>query len=86
MRRRTAARAGLWLTVFAAGGSLVGVVGFGLLWRGASQLHGAQAVLGLALLLLGLDRASTALRISLRSRRAVAAIQHDAAEKGAGPR
>lgn|GEM_PF-3726509 len=76
MRRNAAARAGVWLTIYAVGGSLVGVVGFGLLWSGVTDLEWGRAFLGLALLVLGLDRAGTAMHISLRSRRAVSALHH----------
>jgi len=75
MSRPGAARAGVWLTIYAAGGSLVGIVGFGMLWNGLTHSEWARAVLGLALLLLGLDRAGTALHLSLRSRMAVAALR-----------
>ena len=79
MKHPGARRAGVWLTIYAAGGSLVGVVGFGTLWSGLARTEWARAVLGLALLLLGLDRAGTALHLSLRPRRAVAAT--DGAER-----
>jgi len=75
VRRHAATRAGIWLTLYAAGGSIVGVVGFGLLWSGAEHEQWARAILGLALLALGLDRAGTALNISLRSRHAVATLR-----------
>ena len=68
-----AARAGIWLSIYAWGGSLVGILGFGMLWRGFSSLKWPEALLGLALLVLGLDRAGTAFAMSMRSRRAVAA-------------
>ncbi len=62
--------AGVWLTVYALGGSLVGVIGFGLLWNGVSHLAWGQALFGLALAVLGLDRAANALAASLLARRA----------------
>lgn len=64
----TAARTGIWLSIYAWGGSLVGVLGFGLLWRGLSHLQWIEAIMGLGLLLLGLDRASVAFKASMRSR------------------
>lgn len=70
--RPAAVRAGVWLTIYALGGSIVGVLGFGLLWRGAASLTWGRALLGLALLVLGLDRAGTALHLSFRSRHATA--------------
>jgi hypothetical protein len=75
MKAPAARRAGVWLTIYAAGGSLVGVAGFGMLWSGLTAADWARAVVGLALLLLGLDRAGTALHLSLRSVRAVAAAE-----------
>ena len=77
--RPAAIRATFWLSVYAWGGSLVGVLGFGMLWRGASGQRWPEAVLGLGLLVLGLDRAATAFAISLRSRRAVARAASPAA-------
>jgi hypothetical protein len=71
MRRSGAARAGIWLSIYAWGGTLVGIVGFGMLWRGASALRWPEAAGGLGLLVLGLDRAGTAFALSMRSRRAV---------------
>ncbi len=72
MSRPGAARAGIWLSIYAWGGSLVGILGFGLLWKGCSTLTWPEAAMGLGLLVLGLDRAGTAFAISMRSRRAVA--------------
>jgi hypothetical protein len=72
MSRGGAARAGLWLSVFAWGGSLVGTLGFGLLWRALAARQWAGAALGLALCVLGVDRAATAWAISVRARHAVA--------------
>ena len=73
MSRPGATRAGIWLSIYAWGGSLVGILGFGMLWRGFSSMEWPEALLGLALLVLGLDRAGTAFAMSMRSRRAVAA-------------
>ena len=75
MKRRRAVRAGVWLTIYAAGGSLVGVVGFGTLWQGIAHMQWARAIMGLGLLLLGLDRAAAAMQASTQSRRAVAALR-----------
>lgn len=72
MTRPAAARAGIWLSIYAVGGSLVGILGFGMLWSGLSGRRWSEALLGLGFLVLGLDRAGTAFAISLRSRRAVA--------------
>ncbi len=84
MSRRGARRAGVWLSIYAWGGSLAGVLGFGLLWKGCSTLAWPEAAMGLGFLLLGLDRAATALAISLHSRRAVAARR--AGAEGTGHR
>ncbi len=69
MTRTGAVRAGIWLSIYAGGGSLVGCLGFGLLWRGLSGRAWSEALLGLGLLLLGLDRAAVAFTMSMRARR-----------------
>ncbi len=79
MTRPGAAWAGAWLSIYAIGGSLVGILGFGMLWRGLSGRAWSEALLGLGLLGLGLDRAATAFAISMRSRRAVARRRVEAA-------
>jgi hypothetical protein len=70
VKARGAAVAGLWLTFYAVAGSGVGVLGFGLLWSGLAGLAWARAAFGLALVLLGLDRAGAALNASVLARRA----------------
>ena len=85
MTRPAGARAGVWLSIYAVGGSLVGILGFGMLWRGLSGRVWPEALLGLGLLVLGLDRAGTAFAISMRSRRAVA-IKRAAIGKNGGGR
>ena len=77
MSRRGAARAGLWLSACAWGGSLAGILGFGVLWRGLAGREWAGAALGLALVVLGVDRAGAALAASMRAR-------HDGAVARAG--
>jgi hypothetical protein len=69
MTRPGAVRAGIWLSIYAAGGSLVGCLGFGMLWRGLSGRAWSEALLGLGLLVLGLDRAAVAFSMSMRARR-----------------
>jgi sulfite exporter TauE/SafE len=76
--KRRAALAGGWLAFYAAGGTLVGVLGFGLLWRGLAAWNWAAALLGAAMLLLGLDRASQALQASVLARHAAGSRRRDA--------
>jgi len=63
------AAAGRRLALYAIGGTLAGVVGFGVFWRGMAGAHWATAAFGLALLLFGLDRAAVAMNASVLARR-----------------
>lgn len=64
------ARLGLRLTLYALGGSVAGILGFGLIWAGFAGRQWVAVPFGLVLLLAGLDRAGTALAASMLARRA----------------
>ncbi len=62
-------RAGLRLSLYAVGGTVLGIFGFGTLWRGLAHGHAAAALAGVAMALAGTDRAARALAASMRARR-----------------
>ncbi len=65
-------RAGLRLSLYAVGGTVLGIFGFGTLWRGLAHGQVPAALAGLAMALAGTDRAARALAASIRARRAAA--------------
>ncbi len=66
-------RAGVRLSLYAIGGTALGIFGFGTLWHGLAQGHAAAALAGVAMALAGTDRAARALATSIRARRSTGA-------------